>query len=101
MRSRIKPQPAQLQARTILFQKIASQQQYIAVALAQRRQLQRIDVESVIKISTHAASCHFCRQITVGGGNHAHIDMVFAVRAQALQLAALQHAQQLGLHGQR
>ena len=101
LRSGLQPQAAQLEPRAVLFEKIAGQLQHIAVALAQRRHIERVDVESVIKVRAHAPGADFRRQIAVGGRNHAHIHMVLPVRAQALQLPALQHTQQLGLHGQR
>ncbi|GMN76927.1 hypothetical protein GmRootV512_11340 [Variovorax sp. V512] len=40
-------------------------------------------------------------QVAVGGRDHTHVDLAHAVAAGALHLAALQHAQQLGLHAQR
>jgi len=44
---------------------------------------------------------HFGGEIAVGRRQHPHIHPMLAIRAEALQLAALQHAQQLGLNGQR
>ncbi|BCR22636.1 hypothetical protein KAM429_31930 [Aquipseudomonas alcaligenes] len=94
-------QAAQVQARTVLFEEVPGQQQGITAALAQWRHLQRVDAEAVIEIGAEAPGAHFLGQVAVGGGEDAHIHPVLAVRAQALQLAALQHAQQLGLHRQR
>ncbi len=62
--------------------------------------MQRIYAEAVVEVSAEIAIAYFCCQVAVGGCYQAHIHPVFAVRAQALQLAALQHAQQLGLHRQ-
>ena len=97
----IEPQAAELQARAVFFEKVAGQHQRVAVALAQRRHGERVDAQPVVEIGAHAAGAHFGGQVAVGGGDHAHIHLVFAVGAQALQLATLQHAQELGLHGQR
>ena len=84
-----------------MFQKISRQQQHVLAALAQRRHHQRINAEPVVKVRPKAPGPHLLRQVAVGGGNHPHINAVLAVRAQPLQLPALQHAQQLGLHRQR
>ncbi|MNY74468.1 hypothetical protein D3C86_2135090 [compost metagenome] len=54
----------------------------------------------MVEVGAVAAVAHFGRQVTVGRGDQAHVDLMLLVRTQALQLAALQHAQQLGLHGQ-
>src|SRR5262249_33802876 len=40
-------------------------------------------------------------QITVGGGHHAHVGLQHAAAADALELALLQYAQELGLRGER
>ncbi|MND67872.1 hypothetical protein D3C80_593030 [compost metagenome] len=55
----------------------------------------------MIEVGAEAPGAHFLGQVAVGGGDHPHVDVVLAVRTDPLQLAALQHAQQLGLHGQR
>ncbi len=70
------------------------EQQGIAATLAQRQHNQRIHRQP-------PPTAHLLGQIAVGRDDQAHIDLVFAVRADALQLAVLQHAQELGLHGER
>ena len=55
----------------------------------------------MVKIGTQAPCAHLFNQVAVGGGNNPHIDLVLAIRAQALHLPVLQHAQQLGLYGER
>ncbi|MNG09056.1 hypothetical protein D3C84_924540 [compost metagenome] len=52
----------------------------------------------MIEIGAIAAAAHFFGQVAVGRGDQSYVDLMFLVRAQALQLAALQHSQQFGLY---
>ena len=62
--------------------------------------MQRVYAEAVVEVGAEVANTYLCCQVAIGGCDQAHIHPVFAVRAQALQLAALQYAQQFGLHRQ-
>ena len=79
LRTGIEPQAAQAQPGPVLLQKMPGQQQHIRFAFAQRRHAQWINTEPVVKIGTKAARPHFTRQVAVGRGNHAHINVVFTV----------------------
>ena len=56
------------------------------------------DVQPVEQIFAERALGHHLLQIAVGGGNDAHVDLGRVRVADALELALLQHAQQLHLH---
>ena len=101
LRLRTQAQAAQPEAGAVLFEEVAGQQQHITTALTQRRHRQRVNAQAVIQVGTKASGAHLSRQVAVGGGDHPHVDAVFAIRTNPLQLPTLQHAQQLGLDRQR
>ena len=68
---------------------------------AQRRQVDRDDVEAVKEILAEPALAHFLLQIAIGAGDEAHVDADGLVAADALEFAFLQHAQELDLKAQR
>lgn len=68
---------------------------------AQRRYLQRVYAQAVIEVGAEVAAAHLFGEVAVGRRDQAHIHLVVTVRAQALQLPALQDPQQLGLYRQR
>ncbi|MNV23185.1 hypothetical protein D3C71_1141900 [compost metagenome] len=94
------PQAAQAQAGTVQFQKAACQQQHIVAPFAQRRDGHGVHRQPVVQVGAERAIAHLLAQVAVGGGDHAHVHAARAVGAQALDLAVLQRAQQLSLHGQ-
>ena len=97
----VQAQAAQSQARSVFLEEVAGQQEDIAAALAQRRHAQGIDAEAMVEIGAEAPGTHFLGQVAVGGCDQAYVDAVLAIGADPLQLPALQHAEQLGLHRQR
>ena len=97
----VQAQASQTQTGTVLLQKITGQQQHIMATLAQRRHNQGVDAEPVIEVCAVTSGAYLLGQVAVACGDHPHIDLVLAVRTQALQLPALQRAQQLGLYRKR
>ena len=73
----------------------------VLAALAQRRQVHLDDVEAVVEIAAEPAGGDLGAQIAVGRGDHVDVDAARLERADALDLAELEHAQQLRLHRQR
>ena len=73
----------------------------IGHALAQRGHADRQHIEAVVQVGTKRPFGHHGGQVAAGGGDDAHIDALHPVAAQRLHLLFLQHAQQLGLQGQR
>ena len=70
-------------------------------ALPQRRHREREDDDAVVEILAERALAHQCVEVAVGGRDDAHVDGDRAIAADPLDLALLEHAQQLGLHGGR
>ena len=77
------------------------QQRDVLAPFAQRRHLDRDDVEPVEQVLEELAVGDQLPQIAIGRGDHAHVDLLRALGAERLELAILQHAQQLRLHRQR
>ena len=75
------------------------QRRDVVAAFAQRRQLDRDDVESVEEILLELPVRDQLPQVAVGGGDHPDVDLFGALGAERLELALLQDAQQLGLQG--
>ena len=69
----------------------------VAGPLAQRRDAQGDDVEPEIQILAERAARDLGRQVAVGGGEDADVDLDRRAAAEPVDLALLQHAQQLGL----
>src|SRR5262249_21233789 len=68
--------------------------------LAERRALDREDVEPEIEVLAEAAEAHFFGDVLVGRGEHADVDVKHALAAEAADLARLKRAEDLGLRGE-
>ena len=77
------------------------EQRDVVAPLAQRQRLDREHAEPVVEVLAEPAALHLLLEVAVGGGDHAHVDGAGALLADALELALLQHAQQLGLQLER
>jgi hypothetical protein len=77
------------------------QAQDILATLPQRRQAQLDDVQAVEQILAEAAGAHVGFEVAVGGGEDADVGVARLGLADALELALLQEAQQLGLQAGR
>ena len=74
------------------------EQRDVFLPLAQRRQMDRNDIQAIEQILAEGSFGHHLLQIAVGRGDDAHVDLGRVRVADALELALLQHAQQLHLH---
>jgi hypothetical protein len=72
----------------------------VAAALAQRRQAEADDIEAEEQVFAEAAGADLRRQIAVGGGEDAYIHPHRLRTPDAVDLALLHGAQQLGLQAQ-
>src|SRR6266436_6340808 len=72
----------------------------IFATLAERRQLDGDHAEAVIEILAEAALGNLLLEILVGGGDDSDVDVIFFVATNRPDLAFLEHAVQLDLHGQ-
>src|SRR5690606_16424325 len=73
----------------------------IAFALTQRRQEDRHHADAIIEVGAKLAFLNRLFQIAIGRADKTNVDLHRARSADALELALLQHAQQLGLEGRR
>ena len=80
-----------------LLDEVVGQQQDVGLALAQRRHEDREHVQPVVEILAELAGGDRLLQILVGGGDQADVGADRLGAAQPLELALLQHAQQLDL----
>lgn len=70
-------------------------------SLPQRRNLQRDDVEPVVQVGPKPAGGHLLIKAAVGGGDDARFEGQGLGPADAVKLALLEHAQELGLQLER
>ena len=70
-------------------------------AVAQRRQIQRQDVEAIVEIFAEKPFLHQLDQVFLRRADHPHIDVHFMILANAAEGAVVEKAQQLGLHARR
>src|SRR5690606_21334783 len=73
----------------------------VAATLAQRRDAQREHVEAVIQVGAEPALRDLRREIAVRRRDDANVHLQRRVGADALDLAFLQRAQELGLRAER
>ena len=85
----------------ILFEEMRSEFGNIGRMIAQRGHAKRDDIQAVVQILAKAPIRDRFEQVHVGGRDDAHVDGNGFRTADALDLAFLQNAQQLGLQRQR
>src|SRR6185437_16246529 len=73
------------------------EQRHVLGALAQRRDGDNVEGEAIEQIAAEAAALGQARQIDVGRGDDAHIDLMHLVAADALEAAIFDDAQNLFL----
>ena len=85
----------------VLLDETLDQRRNVGSPFAQRRDRDREGVEPVVEVAAELAALHRLRQIDIGGGDDAHVDLRRLLGSQALDLARLQRAQQLDLRSRR
>ena len=88
-------------ALAVVVQEKGGQWGDILPALPQRGQLQRNDVEAVVKVRPEGPGQHALLEVLVGGGQQAEVDLLLLHSSQPLALVALQHPEELALQSQR
>src|SRR5512137_950624 len=83
------------------LEKSPDQHRDVLGPLTERRHADGKYVESVVEIFPEAPGAQILSQVTVGGRDDADVHLDGVGAAQALELAFLQDAQQLGLHVER
>src|SRR6185295_11134421 len=69
--------------------------------VSKRRQVNRIHTQAIVQVSPKRSGGDRRLQVAMGGGDHAHVDTLRARRSDALELAFLQHAEELHLNIRR
>ena len=82
-------------------EEILGQRRDVAGSLAQRRHAERHHIQAVVEIRAEGAALRLCREVAIGGGDQADIELPGARAADAFELALLQDAQELGLQLRR
>ena len=80
---------------------VLDQQGQILGPLAQRRQMQRHDVQTIVEIRTERAVSHRLLEIAIGGRDDPHVDVDALLAADTHELALLDHPQELRLQRRR
>ena len=82
-----------MKARAGVAHEVGCQFRDVFAAVAQGRHLDRKHAKAVKEIEPKPARLRFLTQITVGSGNHAHVDPPRRLIAHPLKLAFLQDTQ--------
>src|SRR5258708_36459945 len=77
------------------------QQRDVLAPFAQRYRLHRKHIEPEIEVFAKSAALYFLLEIAIGGGDQAYVNRTGALFADPLEIALLQHAQQLALQFER
>ena len=73
----------------------------VFLVIAQRRNIDRHDIQAVVEVLAERAFFERRAQVAIRGGDQAHIHFDGARAAEPLEFALLQNAQQLHLRGRR
>lgn len=88
---------AEVHLAAVLAQQTLGQRQDVRRAFAQRPPGQREDRQAIVEVLAETPRRDFRREVAVGRGKHADIQVDRFARTDPLHLALLQYAQQLGL----
>ncbi len=86
-----------VEAAAEILDEIADEQRHVFAAFAQRRNLNRKNVEAIVEIAAKFAVGDEAREVAIGGGDDADVDGLRAIAAEALEFLLLQNAQQFRL----
>ncbi|CRR38147.1 hypothetical protein PAERUG_E5_London_17_VIM_2_12_12_06578 [Pseudomonas aeruginosa] len=91
---------AEVHLAAVLAQQTLGQRQDVRRAFAQRPPGQREDRQAIVEVLAETPRRDFRREVAVGRGKHADIQVDRLARTDPLHLALLQYAQQLGLQAE-
>ena len=69
----------------------------VLLSLAQRRHVDRHDVEAIVEVLSKLSSGHHLGEVAVGGSNDPNVALQGSCAAKPLELMFLQHTEYLGL----
>ena len=90
-----------LSLRSVVLGEIIKQQRNVADPLAQSGRIERQHIKPVIQVFAEAAGGNFRLEVTVGRGDHPHVDRYRTRGTHRVNGALLQYPQQLNLQFQR
>ena len=93
-RAPVDPVDGAAEALAVLGGEVRGQKRNVFRALAQRRQSQREDVQSVIEVAAEPSGAHVFHQVAIGGGDDPDVNVNRIAAAEPLEFALLQYAQQ-------
>src|SRR5262245_45628885 len=93
-RAPVDPVDGAAEALAVLGGEVRGQKRNVFRALAQRRQSQREDVQSVIEVAAEPSGANVFRQIAISGCDDPDVNVNRIAAAEPLEFALLQHAQQ-------
>src|SRR2546428_1902320 len=94
---RVEPAQAIPVTLRVLAQEVRGKRENVLAALAERRQVNLDGVETKEQVLAKAPGLHFRGKVGVGGGYDPHVRPARLGGAHALELARLEHPQELGL----
>ncbi|MNS87722.1 hypothetical protein D3C72_1216740 [compost metagenome] len=84
-----------------MLHEVASQQQDVLAAFAQRRHFDVEHVEAIEQVFTELTFADHFFQVAVGRTENPHVDLHLAITAHATEAAVVEKTQQLGLQVRR
>src|SRR5262245_24734613 len=85
----------------VLLDEVPDEERHIGGAVAQRRNMDGEDVQTVKEIASERSLLHVALQVAVRRRNQADVDALGPRAAEPLELALLENAQKLGLELER
>src|SRR5205085_8534669 len=90
-----------IEARAIEREEMFDERRDVFASLAQGRDVERDDVQTIEEVGAEALLLHFLRKVAIGGGDDAHVGRAVARRADAAVTSLFEQVQQLHLRGRR
>ncbi|MPM48240.1 hypothetical protein SDC9_94964 [bioreactor metagenome] len=82
-----------------LAEKVLGEQSHIFPSLRKRGQSNGNDIQAIEQVLSKPTRVDLSRKVSIGRGDHSHVDRKFALGAEPAYRAFLQRAQEFGLHG--
>ena len=90
-----------VQAAAEILHEVTNEQGHVFAAFAQRRNLNRKNIEAIVEIAAKFAVGDEAREVAIGGGHDADVDGLRAIAAEAFELLLLQNAEKFRLEFER
>ena len=81
------------------LEQMVGQIRYVVDAFSQRRKIDFKSIDAIHQVFTEVTFINHLRQVSMGRADNANIDLERFIVTDTAYFAALQHAEQFGLHG--